>query len=58
MSKFKHHQEQIHIKDSDFNLATALKEKYFINNIETRKDSITELKKLFYKKYKSAVNLK
>ena len=46
MSKFKHHQEQIHIKDSDFNLATVLKEKYFINNIENRKNSVTELKKL------------
>lgn len=46
MSKFKHHCEQISDKNSDFCLATLIKEKQMIKIPCDRKNNILELKKL------------
>lgn len=46
MSKFNHYEEQKLIKDSDFNLATSIKEHRVILNSNDRRNDIVELKKL------------
>lgn len=46
MSKFKNYEEQKHIKDSDFNIATEIKSKNVIFSDVDRKFDIIELKKL------------
>jgi glycerol-3-phosphate cytidylyltransferase len=46
MSKFKRHEEQIRIKDSDFHLATSIKEHRVVLNSNDRQNDIVELKKL------------
>ena len=46
MSKFKNYEEQKHIKDSDFNIATEIKSKNVIFSDVDRKFDVIELEKL------------